>query len=221
VILASLGQIVNDEMATSLRLKVLLMRLGLWSSILSMNRKLSSVLKVKKDLHSDLVIRPAKARSAVVRISPQGSHELCLEIPGVNTPSHSLLALPDDSVIYLNTHLGHVVHFDPQTGEIRSSTKVTDGFLRGVAALQNQTYLMGSKGELITFDLATQRVMSTFMFTDDPKESVYDIKVLPEHYALPPASFEKHFLQSTNQLPADFLRRPGELSLRVGHQPLG
>lgn len=220
-VLASLGQIVDADLAATLRLKVLLMRLGLWPGILSVNRQLSSILKVKKDLHSDLVVRPAKARSAVVRISPDSDHQLCLEIPEVNTPSHSLLALPDDSVLYLNTHSGQVVHFDPWTGKTHSATKVTDGFLRGITALQDRTYLMGSKGELIYFDLDTCQVKDVFKFTDDPKESVYDLKILPDHYANPPASFEKHFLQSTNQLAADFLRNSGKLNLPIRTQPTG
>lgn len=219
--LVSLGQIVNADLAASLRLKVLLMRLGLWSGILSVNRKLSSILKVKKDLHSDLVVRPAKARSAVVRISPDGDHQLCLEIPEVNTPSHSLLALPDDSVLYLNTHTGQVVHFEPRSGKIHSATKVTDGFLRGITALHDQTYLLGSKGELIFFDLKTCQVRDSLKFTDDPKESVYDIKVLPDHYAQPPASFEEHFLQSTHQSAADFLRNSGNLNSQISSQPAG
>lgn len=220
-VLVSLGQIVNADLAITLRLKVLLMRLGLWPGILSANRRLSSFLKLKKDLHSDLVVRPAKARSAVVRISPDGAHQLCLEITEVNTPSHSLLVLPDDSALYLNTHLGHVVHFDPQNGQIRSSTKVTDGFLRGLAALPDRTYVMGSKGELIIFDLNACQVINSFKFTADPKESVYDAKVLPPHYALPPASFEEHFLRSTNQSAADFLRNSGKVNLQVGSRPVG
>lgn len=212
-VLTSLGQIVNTELAVTLRLKVLLMRLGLWPIVLWMNRRLGSVFRIKKGLHSDLVVRPAKARSAVVRISPAGAHELCLEITSVNTPSHSLLVLPDDTALYLNTHKGEVVHFNPRSGEVHSSTKVTDGFLRGVAALQKQSYLMGSRGVLITFDLDAHQVLGSFKFTDDPKESVYDIKILPNHYLPPPISFEEHFMQSTNQSAADFLRSHSKLTL--------
>jgi hypothetical protein len=220
-VLVSLGQIVNVELAASLRLKVLLIRLGLWSSVLSINRRLSAAFKLKKDLHSDLVVRPAKATSVVLRISPQGAYELCLDIPGVSTPSHSLLSLPDDSVLYLNTHLGEVVHFDPRNGEMYSSTKATDGFLRGISALEEKTFLMGSKGELITFDIETHLVLDRFTFSDDPKESVYDIKALPAHYAPPPASFEEHFLQATNQPSGEFLRQAGEISLQLKPQPVG
>ena len=216
--LVSLGQIVNAKLAYSLRLKVLLMRLGLWPTVLSVNRKLRTALKIQKDLHSDLVIRPAKATSAVLRISPEGAHQLCLEVPGVSTPSHSLLSLSDDSVIYLNTHLGEVMHFNPSTGEILTSTKVTDGFLRGVCVLEENILLMGSKGELILFDLANHQVIRRAKFSDDPKEAVYDVKVLPSHFAPPPVSFEENFVHSTTQSSGDLLSRPGQISFNVKPQ---
>jgi hypothetical protein len=213
--LVSLGQVANADLAASLRLKVFLMRLGLWPLVLDFNRRLSRRLNRKKDLHSDLVIRPATAQSAVVRLSPDGAHVLCLALPGVSTPSHSLLALPDDSVVYLNTHAGSIVHFDPFSGAVHSATKVTDGFLRGATRLDENKLLLGSKGELITFDLPTRQAAGVFKFTADPNESVYDVKVLPAHFAAPPASFEENFVGAMKQSTAEFLRCSGSVPALV------
>ena len=204
--LVSLGQVIGSEQAFLLQLKGRLIRLGLWPLFLSFNRAIGSLLRKPKDLHSNLVVRPGKSLSAVVRISPAGRHTLSLAIPDVSTPSHSLLALPDDTVVYLNTSAGTVLHFDPQPGAVNSTTKVTDGFLRGAARLSENTILLGSKGELIVFELDNQRIASTYRLTDDPNEAVYDIKVLPEHFADLPASFEEHFERSAGCGAAELIK---------------
>ncbi len=229
--LVSLGQVIGSEQAFLLRLKGKLIQIGLWKTFLALNRGINSALRAlqggatkggRKDLHSELVVRPGKSLSAVVRISADGAHQLCLAIPDVSTPSHSLIAVEDDAqrptALYLNTTAGAVVHFALETvhgdgerstecaGEILSSTTVTDGFLRGVTRLDGQTFLLGSKGELIVFDLSTRTVKDVFRITDDTNESVYDIKILPPHYATPPASFEEHFAQSMGYSAAEWIK---------------
>jgi len=93
---------------------------------------------------------------------------------------------------------------------VLSSTKVTEGFLRGVKALNKDTLILGSKGELLTFDIPTRRVLGTMRLSDDPNESVYDIQFLPEHYSLPPLSLEKHF--------EDLAGYKAEAMVRYGYQ---
>ena len=203
--LVSLGQVIGADYAGFLGINVFVMRLGLWAFVLKINRKLRSLsreakqLKAQgataKDTQSGLVIRPGSSQSAVLRISHDGAHELCLVLPGVSAPSHSLLTLPDDRVIYLNTSESAVIHFDPRMGRIISSTKVTGGFLRGACLISENNLLLGSRGELMIFDLSRLEVVSRFQFTQDANESVYDIKLLPENYQLPPLSFEEHFMQ--------------------------
>jgi hypothetical protein len=195
--LVSLGLVLNTSFSALLRIKAHLVRAGVWPRLLATNRKIRSVLRMKKNAHSDLVVQPARARSAVIRIAPDGAHKLVLALNGITVPSHSLLALPDETVIYLNTTAGSVVHFSPELGQVLSDTHITDGFLRGVTRLSDGRFLMGSKNEIILFDLHDQRVVDRYKFTQDPNESVYDIKVLPDHYGTPPASFEDHFVQST------------------------
>lgn len=163
-------------------------------------------------MHSDLLIQPARAQSAVVRISSDGNHRLLFSLGGITVPSHSLLILRDQSGIYLNTTAGEVVHFSPEDGYIFSATKVTDGFLRGVVQISDNTLLLGSKREILVFDLSQRKVKTTFEITQDPNESIYDIKVLPDHFGNPPTSFADHFRHfvgfSSEELPIYDYRIP-------------
>ena len=195
--LVSLGLILNTSFSTLLRIKARLVRAGVWPRLLAANRQIRSALRLKKNVHSDLVLQPARARSAIVKITPDGEHNLVLALNGATVPSHSLLALPDETVIYLNTTAGSVVHFSPGTGQVLSDTRITDGFLRGVTPLSDDRFLMGSKNEIITFDLNGLKVIDTFKVSEDRNESIYDIKGLPDHFEPPPESFEDHFIQST------------------------
>ena len=197
-LLVSLGLVLGVKFAALLRVKNRLVRMGVWQRLLAANRALGRMLGARKNMHSDLVVQPARGHSAIFRIQEDGAHILALSLSGMTVPSHSLLPLPDGTVIYLNTTEGCVVHFAPENQTVFSSTHITDGFLRGAALLPHSSQagpmlLCGSKGELLKFDLTERRLAASLRLTDDPNESVYDIKMLPAHYAPPPVSFEEHF----------------------------
>lgn len=194
--LVSMGLVLGTGFSKLLYVKSRLVKAGVWPRLLAVNRGLRSMLGMKKNMHSDLLVQPARAQSAVVRLSPDGRHRLVLALNGATVPSHTLLALPDETAIYLNTTAGEVVHFDPYTGSVIASTKVTEGFLRGAALVNPRTLLLGSRRELLTFDLNDHKVTDVMCITEDVNESVYDIKLLPAHYAPPPPSFEDHFQQA-------------------------
>ena len=200
--LLSLGFVIQGGFARLLGLKTRLTRWGVWPALMRANCMLRGALHTKKYLHSDLVVRPKGAKSAVIRIRPDGSSRLVLTLPDVTAPSHSLLPLADGTVIYLHTTRGEVINFNPENGATLFTTKVSDGFLRGAALLSAERLLVGSNGELLVFDLPGRRVVDRIPLSDDPKESVYDIKLLPEHYALPPESFAQHF-QAQAGFPAE------------------
>lgn len=195
-ILVSLGLLAGSARVNLLRAKVFLARLGVWDSLLKMNRTVRNAMGMKRDIHTDLVVQPAKGQSVVLRIASDGAHALSLVFPSMTVPSHSLLALPDNTAIYLNTTAGTVNHFQPYTGEILSSMKVTDGFLRGVVRLYDGTLVLGSMGELITYDVLLGRVLSRMVITTDPNESVYDIKILPSNFNSPPPSLIDNFKEA-------------------------
>jgi len=194
-LLASLGQVVGSGFSSLLHLKARLVRLGVWSTLLKANRGARRLLRLTPHMHSDLVVQPARARSAVVRIQPDGAHRLILKLEGITVPSHSLLTLPRGDGVYLNTTFGEVVHFNPDSGEIVSTTKITEGFLRGATPLSERRLLLGSKRELLIFDLPDRRLVDSFEITQNPHESIYDIKPLPAHFDPPPDSLEERFLQ--------------------------
>ncbi len=187
--LISMGLVLDTKYAQLLKIKKWLYQAGYWQAVLSINRKIRDLLKIQKAMHSDLIVRPAQGKSAIIRVNKNGKMSLCLALDHITTPSHSLLPLNDGSVIYLNTTEGKVIRFDPQEkNKVISITKVTEGFLRGVALLPNGNLVMGSKGELIEFSLTDLKILSSKMLTSDPNESVYDIKILPHHFSLPPLS---------------------------------
>jgi hypothetical protein len=195
-ILISLGFVIGQKFAAFVRLKMWLIRIRFWPVVLSINDFLRKVFRPKlKNAENTLIVKPATAKSAVIRIRPDGSRQLSLVLKDVTTPSHSLLVLPDATVIYLNTSTGEVLHFNPSSGQILFSKKVDDGFLRGVTSLSDNTLVLGSKTRLLIFDMTHREVASTITLTDDPVESVYDVKVLPPHYTMPPDSFSDHIAQ--------------------------
>ena len=192
-LLVSLGLIVGTDFETLLRMKDRLIELGIWSQLMVVNRSIRSALGIKKDKHTDLIALPIRGKSAITRIAREGSISLCLEIPKATVPGHSLLLLPNNTVVYLNTTEGTVINFDPETCQVLSTTRVGEGFLRGATSLNNQTLLLGDKQDLIMYDIRVNQVVERIRITADSKEAVYDIKVLPPHYDLPPNSFEEHF----------------------------
>lgn len=188
-LLVSLGLVSGGQYALLLRLKNRLLKLGVWPALLAVNRQVRSLLGLSKKIDSDLVIQPAAGKSAVFKISPDGMHRLVFMLANSTVPAHSLLLLPDQTLIYLNTTTGSVLNYALDTGEIIYSVKVTDGFLRGAYQMDERTLIFGSKRELLFFDLQNRQVTSTRTIADDPNEAVYTIQPLPDHYALPPAAF--------------------------------
>lgn len=192
-ILISLGYVLQGQHASLLFVKNRFIQWGIWPLVVRTNQILRNILGLKKERHSEMVIRPDDTKSAVIGVAPDGTSRLCLALSKVKTPSHSLLILPDHTVIYLNTTTGEVINFDAMSGETIFTVKVTDGFLRGAALSSENTLLLGSNGELITFDLPSRSVVARMQISNDPQESICDIKILPTHFASPPLSFEEHF----------------------------
>lgn len=197
--LVSLGFVFDDRYANLLRLKIKLIQWGIWPAFKAANRLLRRALgKGQKNMDQNLVLKPARAKSALFRIAADGRRSLVLTLNDITAPSHSLLALPDDTAVYLNTTNGNVLRIDPAAGKILSDTNVaTNGFLRGVTRLDEQHLLIGSRGELITFAWKDCVVKGRMQLTADANEAVYDIKELPDHYALPPLSLAEDFARQT------------------------
>ena len=190
-VFVSLGIIWTGKFRLLFRVKRLLKGVHLWQSIVVLNRAVRYLLKLRAPMHSELAFQPAMSKSVVIRTNLDGNWEPCFEVRNATTPSHSLLLMEDGKLIYLDTSAGKIVQIDSRTGRLIASTKVTDGFLRGSERLSERTIVVGSRGELITFDLNQCRVTNRLRLSDDPSESVFAIRVLPNHFAALPQTLEE------------------------------
>ena len=199
-LLVSLGYVFGGETARLLRLKIQLVRLGIYPLLQKANRQARRLMgkPQKKNMDTQLAAQAARAKSALVRLHHDGRRSLRLALEEMTAPSHSLLPMADGTVLYLNTSAGSVIHLDPALADGADSvTHVTDGFLRGAMQLSDETVLLGSRGELIHFNVPDCTVLDRLSLTGDEREAVYDVKELPENYDLPPAALDAHFTQAT------------------------
>lgn len=150
-----------------------------------------NLFKKNKTKFEAAKITKEKSYSLLLRFPNSGPVTQCLVLEQCFVPSHSIRILRDKSAIYLNTSSGDLIHFDPITNEIFSSTKVGENFLRGACQLPDETLLIGDNNILIHFDLENRKVLSKTQFSADSTEGVFDIKLLPENFSLPPDSFVK------------------------------
>lgn len=136
-------------------------------------------------------ISKGKTYSMLLRVDPTGEAVPGLALNGCTVPSHSIRILKDETAIYLNTTTGEIIHFNPENDVIYATTPVGKRFLRGAEQLPDGNLIMGDNNLLIHFDLAGKQVLSKTMITEDTSEAVFDIKVLPDQFDLPPDSFQK------------------------------
>ena len=150
------------------------------------------VLRQKDEQFEAAPISSKQSNSMLLRIGNDGQQQPSLVLKDCRFPSHSIRILRDQSAIYLNTTSGAIVHFNPCTDEILSTTKIGTKFLRGARQLPDGSLVAGDNNCIIHFDLVNQQVISKISLTDDLAEAVFDIHLLPEHFELPPESFIDH-----------------------------
>ena len=191
-ILVSLGLLVNQRLSKLLLYKKWLKKYGLWERILKLNRWLRSLFSIKKNVHSDLIVKPATGHSALIVIKQDGTEKRLLLLSNISVPAHSVRILGDGSLIYLNTTDGCLLHLKINDGQLLSSTKIGEKFLRGAVELQDGNLVLGDGHDIVYFDLQQRNVLNRFRLSEDPDESVFDIKVLGQQFDLPPLSFVDH-----------------------------
>jgi hypothetical protein len=190
--LVSLGMVVGRKFSTLLRIKDILSQQGLWSWVVRANHFIMKAFSLKKDFHSDLVAQPARGKSIVARLRADGTVTRRLILDNIHAPSHSLLSRPDGTAIYLNTAIGDVVHFNPDSGRICSKTHVSDKFLRGIVRIDDDLVMVGSQNDLLLFALSTKTIQKQFNLSNNPHEAVFAIHEFPDVFSLPPKSFAAH-----------------------------
>ena len=152
------------------------------------------IFKIKmKNRHSgDLVVQPARGYSAILQISKDRDIQPRLIFENATAPAHSVRALKDGTAIYLKTTSGELIHFEPESGKIFSTTVIGESFLRGARELPDGSLLLGDSNKIIHFDLRNRKILSVNLISDDPLEAIFDFYIMPDHFSLPPESFVSH-----------------------------
>jgi hypothetical protein len=182
----SLGLIVGNRFLFLMAVKTLMLKLKIWGFFLALNRMLRKTLKTKKQLHSDLVVRPAKGKSAVVKFN-ESAWDVVLQFETAQNPSHSVRILKDGTGVYLDTSNGDLINFNKQ-GDILFRTKITDRFLRGILELPNGQICIGAGSTLLFFDREAGKVVDQIKLSSESLNTVFDIQLLPSEFDVPPAS---------------------------------
>ncbi len=185
----SLGLIVGDSFELLMNVKTFMRRIRIWNGFVSFNRLIRNILGLRKKMLSELVIQPMQGKSAIVSLSPQGQWRVHLHFPIPHNPSHSVRILEDGTGLYLATSKGSLIHFD-ENGNILTSVKITENFLRGMLVLPNQQVVLGAGNTLIILDLHTKKITAEIELSKDPLNTVFDLQVLPPDFDLPPDSLQ-------------------------------
>jgi WD40 repeat protein len=193
-LLVSCGLLKDQSHLLLFSIKFWLDRKGAWSKIIELNKLLRQTFfrQVKNRHNADLVIQPAKGYSAILRISKDKEVRPCMIFDNATVPAHSVRVLHDGTAVYLKTSNGELVHFEPGSGKIISTTVIGEIFLRGARELPDGTLLLGDGNKIIRFDLQSRKSLSVNLISDNPSEAVFDFCLLPDHFDLPPESFVSH-----------------------------
>jgi hypothetical protein len=187
--LLSLGLITGDYFAMLMNIKTMLLHYRTWGLFLALNQRIRNFLRLNKLMLSELAIQPVKAKSAIVCFDMKDESRLLLKFNAAQNPSHSVRLLNDGTGFYLDTSHGELVHFDMQ-GNILSNIKVTDKFLRGLLVLPYGQLIIGAGNSLLIFDQTTGTVLDEIELSDDLHDTVFDVKILPSDFDLPPISLQ-------------------------------
>lgn len=189
----SCGLLKNSGFSLLLSIKYWLLKRGVWQHLLKINLFMRKTLfKKKNESGGEMIFQPAKGCSAVILINKTGLVKKCLSVNGTTVPSHSARFLQDGTAIYLNSSKGEIIHFNPDNGEIHFSMCIGDKFLRGARELPDGTLLLGDNNYILHFDVNQRKVLSKLLLTEQTSSAIFDFCVLPDHFELPPISFQEH-----------------------------
>lgn len=190
--LVSYGLMKNERHMNLVNLKNKLTRIGVWQKFIKLNETIKNWGRGVREVNSEkLVVHPTPGSSAIIRIDENRNAKLCLLIEKLTFPSHSVTVLEDGSATYLISTCGELMHFDPVSGEILGAFRLGKRFLRGTTQLPDGSLLLGDHTNLLHFDLKKGKVISSTTITDNPLYFVFAIQILPQHFSLPPVSFNE------------------------------
>jgi len=174
-----LGLVGNFSYNAILDLKTWLQKRGVWPYLVGLNQRLIRTLRLKPAMNTQLIANTTFGQAALLRLDKNHQASIPLVLPKVHIPIHSLLANPDNTILFDDSSSGEIVHFDPINSRQLARIKVTDSFLRGLTRLTDDLIVVGAGSEICLFNLPRQQVVTRITVSDIPDEVVYDIKILP------------------------------------------
>ncbi len=112
-------------------------------------------------------------------------------IENTTTPSHTIRSTKNSQLVCLNSTTGAVYRFDDNLHCVSKSKSIGQAFLRGLSQIDNETLAIGDNHELIFFGAKSEEIISRHRICDDTSESIFDVKILPDNWQLPPEKLIK------------------------------
>jgi hypothetical protein len=133
--------------------------------------------------------REAGSAFALVALAEDRSAKIAYRVEDIAVPNHNLLAA-GGHVLYNDTDGGRLVELDlGRRTETRAVVVPGDpSYARGLAALGGDRYLVGSQrpAAVHVLDLGAGNTVGSVGLSDDDRESVYAVAVLPDTFDDPP-----------------------------------
>ena len=189
-LLISLGRLTPAKLSALLRVKGVLTKFKVYPLIVKANQLAIKLLGLKKQKNSGLAFVPAKAKSAILQVTPDGVWSVPFIFDQTTVPNHSLLPLLDGSVLYDDTNNGMLLRLDLDQHKVVQRIAVAEDFLRGAERLSDDLVAVGSQHTLHIVSLSQERVLDSIALSGDERESIFDIQVVPDDLERIPEQLE-------------------------------
>jgi len=98
-------------------------------------------------------------------------------------PRHNIAHIPGGHVLLNDTSKGEVLRFDLETSEVHACVSVGEGYLRGLLPLEDGRVAVGAQQRIVVLSPTPNSPAYSIRLSDDPRESVHSIELLPEGFA--------------------------------------
>jgi hypothetical protein len=183
------GLVSSLRLELLLDLKHLLQKHGWWKPLVWLNQLLIRWFRLHPPKQTELATGLATGKAAMITLRPDGQPALSFLRHKTIIPMHSLQIQPDDTVLFNDTNAQEIVHLHLASGTTLARIEVPQGFLRGLLLEADNLLIAGNQNYLQFVDLKKQQLLDQFKISDNPKESVYDIKMLPTAFQPLPDRF--------------------------------
>lgn len=174
-----LGMVTSLRSELLLEIKTAMQKYGGWKAVVWLNQLLIRWFHLRPPKQTELATGLATGHAAILQLQPNGKPTIPFMSHKTIVPIHSLLLQSDGTVLFHDTNAQEIVHLQLSSGTILARIEVPKGFLRGLTQVNENFLLAGNQNYIQLVDLKKQRLLDQLQLSSNPKESVYDIKVLP------------------------------------------